>query len=103
MLAAMLADLLWCVFLIVGLEHVQFQAGHGAANYLISSDIVMSHSLAMDGLWAALLAGFYWLVRRYAYNPQTDTLICERIFTMVTLSLLVVAGALAALPWVINS
>ncbi len=64
-LAAMLADLLWCVFMIAGFEHVRFKPGKGAANYLIASDIQMSHSLAMDALWAALFAGVYFLGRRY--------------------------------------
>jgi hypothetical protein len=30
-LAAMLENLLWCVFMIAGLEHVQFKPGKGAA------------------------------------------------------------------------
>jgi hypothetical protein len=65
-LAAMLADLLWCVFMIVGLEHVRFAPGRGAANYFIATNIAMSHSLAMDGLWAALLAAVYFGLRRHA-------------------------------------
>lgn len=66
-LAAMLADLLWCVFLFAGIEHVQFESGMGAANYFRASDIVMSHSLLMDGVWAGLLAVAYFLKRR---NPR---------------------------------
>ena len=48
-LAAMLADLLGCVFTISGIEHVRFKPGLGAANYFDASDITMSHSLLMDG------------------------------------------------------
>lgn len=64
-LASMLADLLWCVFMIAGIEHVQFKPGMGAANYLVASDIVLSHSLLMDAVWAALLTAVYFLRRRY--------------------------------------
>jgi len=65
-LAGMLADLLWCVFMILGLEHVQFKPGNGAANYFVATNIALSHSLLMDGLWAALLAVIYFGVRRHA-------------------------------------
>ncbi len=59
-LAAMLADLLWCVFMIAGIDHVQFRHGMGAANYLEATNIAMSHSLLMDAIWAALLAAAYF-------------------------------------------
>jgi hypothetical protein len=65
-LASMMADLLWCIFMIAGIEHVQFKPGMGAANYFGASDIVMSHSLLMDGLWAGLLAAAYFFKRRSA-------------------------------------
>lgn len=63
-LASMLADLLWCIFMIAGIEHVQFKPGMGAANYFDASDIAMSHSLLMDALWAGLLAAAYFPQRR---------------------------------------
>jgi hypothetical protein len=63
-LGAMLADLLWCVFQLVGLEHVQFHEGRGAANYLSATDIAYSHSLLTGVVWAALLAAIYFLWRR---------------------------------------
>ena len=65
-LAAMLADLLWCLFLIAGIEHVQFKPGLGAANYIASSDIAISHSLLMEAIWAALFGAVYLLRRHYA-------------------------------------
>jgi hypothetical protein len=64
-MAPILADLLWCLFMIAGIEHVQFKPGMGAVNYLTASDIAMSHSLLMDGLWASLFAIAYFLRRRY--------------------------------------
>jgi hypothetical protein len=60
----MMADLLWCIFMFAGIEHVQFKPGMGAANYFGASNIAMSHSLLMDGLWAGLLAAAYFLRRR---------------------------------------
>jgi len=64
-LAAMLPDLLWSIFLIAGLEHVHFKPGIGAANYFELTDIALSHSLLMDAIWAAALASAYYLRRRY--------------------------------------
>ena len=64
-LAAMLPDLLWGFFLIAGIEHVYFKPGKGAANYLASADIGISHSLLMDAIWGALFAGAYFLLRHY--------------------------------------
>jgi hypothetical protein len=63
-LASMLADLLWCIFMLAGIEQVQFKPGLGAANYFAASNIVFSHSLLMDALWAGLLAGAWFLGRR---------------------------------------
>src|SRR3989442_478926 len=64
-LASMLADLLWCIFMIAGIEQVQFKPGTGAANYLVASDIAISHSLLTDAIWAALFAAAYFLRRHY--------------------------------------
>jgi hypothetical protein len=64
-LAAMFADVVWCVAMLAGLEHVSYQPGRGAANYLVASNIALSHSLLMDAIWAALFAGGYYLWRRY--------------------------------------
>jgi hypothetical protein len=64
-LAAMLADFLWVIFLIAGIEHVQFKPGMGAANYIASFDVPFSHSLLMDAIWGALFATAYFLRRRY--------------------------------------
>jgi hypothetical protein len=65
-MASLLPDLLWCIFLITGLEHVHFKPGRGAANYFDTSDIALSHSLLMDAMWAALFAASYFFLRRYA-------------------------------------
>jgi len=64
-LAAMTADILWCLFLLLGIEQVQFGPGMGAGNYFEATNIAMSHSLLMNAIWAALFAGIYFVSRRY--------------------------------------
>ena len=64
-LAAMLADFLWLIFLLAGLEHVEIKPGLGAANYFVARNIALSHSLLLDAIWAALFAAAYFLRRRY--------------------------------------
>ena len=64
-LAAMVPDLAWCVFMILGIERVQFTPGMGAGNYFHATNIAISHSLLMNAIWAALLAFAYALWRNY--------------------------------------
>ncbi len=69
-LAAMIADFLWCIFIIAGIERVQFKPGMGAANYLDASNIAMSHSLLMDAnphTAPIISLGFFSLVVGWAY------------------------------------
>lgn len=49
-LAATLADLLWCILMLAGVEHVHFKPGRCAANYMDASGIAWSHSLLTDVL-----------------------------------------------------
>jgi hypothetical protein len=69
-LAAMLADFLWCVFMIAGVEEVRMKPGFTmssglrAIDVLEAGNVAFSHSLAMDILWAALFAGAYFFWRR---------------------------------------
>jgi len=65
-LAALLPDLLWCIFLLAGIEHVEIKPGRGAVNYLAASDMALSHSLLMNAAWAALLVAAYFFARHYA-------------------------------------
>jgi hypothetical protein len=64
-LAAMFADFAWCIFMILGLEHVQFKSAMGAGKYFFATNIALSHSLLMDLVWATSLALAYLLRRRY--------------------------------------
>src|SRR5262249_23100918 len=63
-LGALLADILWSVFTIAGVEKVEIVAGRGAANYWRPVEIAYSHGLATMLVWAALFTGVWLLVRK---------------------------------------
>ena len=64
-LSAMLADLLGFAFVAFGIEHIGIQPGITRVNALNLYDFAWSHSLLMDLVWGGLLAGAYFLLRRY--------------------------------------
>jgi sugar lactone lactonase YvrE len=66
-LASMLADILWPVFSIAGIEYVASKPGDWRNNVF---DMAFSHSLMMDTIWAALFAGAYFLWRYYRYREH---------------------------------
>lgn len=63
LLAPLLADLLLFVFVIAGVEQIEFGSGSGAAQFLHAVNIGYSHSLLMGLVWAAVLAGTYYALR----------------------------------------
>lgn len=65
-LASMAADLLWCIFLLAGIERVAVQAGTTTQNSLRAIEIGYSHGLLPDLMWAALFAGIWFWRRRSA-------------------------------------
>src|SRR4029453_12641866 len=50
-------DLIWPVFLLVGLEHVRIVPGATAFTPLIFDSYPWSHSLVMSAVWGVVLAG----------------------------------------------
>lgn len=62
--APMLLDLLWPIFLLLGIEHVRIQPGVTILSPLNFTDYPWSHSLAMTIVWGILFGGGYWIVRR---------------------------------------
>ncbi|MGE5110213.1 MAG: hypothetical protein ACM3JB_05095 [Acidobacteriaceae bacterium] len=64
-LAAMLADLLWCIFMLAGVEHVHYGVGMGTANYVTDSNTPFSHGLLTNMLWAGLFAVAFFVKRHY--------------------------------------
>lgn len=64
-LAALAADLLWCLLLLAGVERVELQPGATTQAALAAIAIPYSHGLLPDVLWAGLFAAVYFVVRRY--------------------------------------
>jgi hypothetical protein len=67
-LAAQFVDLLWPVFLLLGLEHVRIDPGNTAFTPLDFYDYPISHSLITGIGWALAFAGVYFAVRRSLKN-----------------------------------
>jgi membrane-bound metal-dependent hydrolase YbcI (DUF457 family) len=63
-LAAMLADGIWPVFMLLGLEKVEIVPGITAVTPLLFVSYPYTHSLVADLLWGALVAAVYYLYRR---------------------------------------
>lgn len=55
-LAAVAADLIWCLLLLAGVERVAIHAGHTTQDSLVAINIAFSHSLLTDLVWAAVFA-----------------------------------------------
>ncbi|MBZ5560854.1 MAG: metal-dependent hydrolase [Acidobacteriia bacterium] len=64
-LAAQWADLLAPILWFAGIEQVRIAPGTTRVTPLDFVSYPISHSLLMDAVWATLLAGVYWAVRRY--------------------------------------
>ena len=64
LLAAQLADLVWPVFVLLGLERVEIAPGATAVTPLRFVHYPFSHSLVALAFWATLLASLYGLLRR---------------------------------------
>src|SRR5688572_12062582 len=62
--AAILADILFPILVLGGIERADIGSGRGAANYFHAIDIGFSHSLATTAIWGALIGGAYFWLRR---------------------------------------
>ncbi len=65
MAAPMLVDLIWPVFLLLGIEHVRIRPGMTQLTPLDFYDYPWTHSLAMSLAWAAAYALLYFAISRY--------------------------------------
>lgn len=63
-MAAQLVDLLWPVFLLLGLEHVRIDPGNTAFTPLDFYDYPLTHSLAGAAVWSALMGVLYRVIRK---------------------------------------
>jgi hypothetical protein len=64
MLAPMLLDVLWPVFVLAGIEHFRIDPGNTAFTPLDFYDYPWSHSLLMAVVWGALAGVAYWAWRK---------------------------------------
>lgn len=60
LLAVSFVDLLWPIFLVLGLEHVRIDPGNTAFTPLDFYDYPITHSVPGGLLWAAALAGLWY-------------------------------------------
>jgi membrane-bound metal-dependent hydrolase YbcI (DUF457 family) len=65
-MAASFLDLLWPVFLLLGIERVQIDPGNTVVTPLNFTDYPYSHSLLMTIVWSTLFAGTYYFIRKNA-------------------------------------
>jgi membrane-bound metal-dependent hydrolase YbcI (DUF457 family) len=65
MLAATWLDLIWPLFLILGIEHVRIRGGADPFLVLDFYDYPWTHSLLMSIVWSVAFAVVYWGVTRY--------------------------------------
>src|SRR5215469_13254555 len=66
MTAVAWADILWTIFLLLGVEHARISPGDTKYTPLNLYDYPWSHSLLMLVIWGALLGGIYWLIGKDA-------------------------------------
>lgn len=71
-LASQFVDLLWPLFLIIGLERVQIDPGNTAFTPLNFIYYPFSHSLLADLIWAVLFGSVYFAIRK---NVKTALLL----------------------------
>jgi hypothetical protein len=67
-MSAQFVDLLWPLFLLLGIEHVRIVPGNTAMTPLDFYDYPVSHSLAGCLLWSVVLGGLYFALRRDRRN-----------------------------------
>ncbi len=63
-LASQFIDLLFPLFLLLGLEHVRIDPGNTAVTPLDFYDYPLSHSLLAVMVWSVLFGAIYYLIRR---------------------------------------
>jgi membrane-bound metal-dependent hydrolase YbcI (DUF457 family) len=62
--APLLADIVWPVLVLLGIEKVQIIPGATVMTPLVFDSYPWSHSLLLDAVWAALFAGAVWMVQK---------------------------------------
>jgi hypothetical protein len=90
-LAVQLADLLWCVFLLLGWEHVRIIPGYTAVTPFEFYDYPISHSLLGLLIWGLVAAAVYysWPTRDTTRHWQAAALVGVAVLSHYPLDVLV--------------
>lgn len=64
LMAVTFLDLIWPMFLLLGLEHVKIDPGNTPVTPLDFYDYPLSHSLLMSIVWSLLFGGVYYLIKK---------------------------------------
>src|SRR4051812_14125335 len=62
--AAVALDLIWPLFLLLGMEHVRIAPGDTVVTPLDFYDYPLTHSLAMVLVWSGLIGALYYGINR---------------------------------------
>jgi hypothetical protein len=65
LLAALFLDLLFPLFLLLGIEHVRIIPGVSPFTRLDLYDYPISHNMLTSLLWSLLVSGFYYIKNKY--------------------------------------
>lgn len=95
-LASQFIDLLWPVFLLIGIEKVQIEKGNTAVTPLNFISYPYSHSLFGVLIWAILFGAIYYLLKK---NFRTSLLLGLLVLSHWILDLFTHRPDLQLLPW----
>jgi len=96
-LAAMFSDVLWALFMLAAVEHVDIRPGvRGAASYLVMTDVAWSHSLLMAAAWSVVFAGVYFALWG---NKRGSALLLLVVISHWLLDFISSPPALPLSPW----
>ncbi len=95
-MAAQFLDLLWPLFLLLGIEHVEIVPGNTAMNPLKFTYYPFSHSLLAALFWSVLFGGIYYLIKK---NSKASILLGFLVLSHWILDLIVHIPDLPLSPW----
>lgn len=96
-LASQFIDLLWPIFLILGLERVEIDPGNTAFTPIDYVSYPYTHSLLGVLGWSLLLGGFYYIIRRQRLSA---VVIGVLVMSHWVLDLLTHRPDLPLIPWI---
>lgn len=95
-LSVQLADLLWPIFLLLGLERVRIDPGNVAFTPLDFEHYPITHSLLGSLAWSVAFGLAYWVIRRY---PKGAWVLGLGVFSHWVLDFIVHRPDLPIVPW----